>query len=266
MERATLSSWVNRMPARGCYFFTKKDILDQFPDMGLEAIRSAIRRMNVVGRIFSPWKDFYVVVPEENAPQGRVAQEFFIDALMKHLGRRYYVCLLNAAARHGAAHQAVMTFMVMTEPPTMRSKVKGDMALEFTFRSRMPMEYVQQRKVRTGYFNVSSPELTALDLVAYYQKVGGLNRVVVVLSELVEAMDAQRIDERLLSYFSVADIQRLGYLLDVVLGEQTMADRLYELGHSDFRKAALRYGRPTEGAEYCERWKMMINERVEVEE
>ena len=52
MERATLSSWVNRMPARGCYFFTKKDILDQFPDMGLEAIRSAIRRMNVAGRIF----------------------------------------------------------------------------------------------------------------------------------------------------------------------------------------------------------------------
>jgi hypothetical protein len=36
---------------------------------------------------------------------GIVPPEFYIDDLMKHLTRPYYVSLLNAAAFYGAAHQ-----------------------------------------------------------------------------------------------------------------------------------------------------------------
>jgi phosphatidylserine decarboxylase len=36
-----------------------------------------------------------------------------------------------------------------------------------------------------GFINVSSPELTALDLLSYVDKIG-MNRVITILSELVE--------------------------------------------------------------------------------
>jgi len=69
-----------------------------------------------------------VIVPEEYRPYG-VEQSFFIDALMKHLQREYYVCLLNAAALHGSAHQAVMRFSVMISAPSLRDTQKGNMVI-----------------------------------------------------------------------------------------------------------------------------------------
>lgn len=45
--------------------------------------------------------------------------------------------------------------------------------------------------METGYINVSSPELTALDVVFFFDEVGGFNRITTVLEELSESMDAQ---------------------------------------------------------------------------
>ena len=41
--------------------------------------------------------------------------EWYIDSLMRHEKRSYYVGLLTAAAAHGAAHQAGMEFQVVTD-------------------------------------------------------------------------------------------------------------------------------------------------------
>jgi len=159
-----------------------------------------------------------------------------------------------------------MSFSVMISAPTLRNTQKGDMVIDFVSRKRMPMKYVQQRKNRTGYFNVSSPELTALDLVSNYQKVGGFNRVAVVMSELTEVMDMSKVDSELLSYFSIADVQRLGYLLDEILEESEMADMLFSLSHTHFRKAVLKKLKPADNAEYNDKWKLFINEEIIVEE
>lgn len=70
----------------------------------------------------SPLRGFYVIITDEYALRGTVPQEVYLDQMMQHLKRTYYIALLNAAEYHGAAHQAPMSFSVMIEPPSMRNK------------------------------------------------------------------------------------------------------------------------------------------------
>lgn len=170
-----------------------------------------------------------MIVPEEYSLNGQVPAHLYIEHLMLYLGKDYYVCLLNAAALHGASHQAVMTFSVMTSAPAIRSGVKNGLQMNFYSRKRMPMQYVVRRKAKTGFYNVSSPELTALDLVANQESVGGLNRVA------------------------------------VVLGERELSDCIFERMGKNFRKAALKIGKPAENCDYDRRWRLMINETIDDE-
>lgn len=265
MDKGLLTQWIEERVKRGLYCFTAEDIAMALPSIATATMRMALYRQREKGRIVSPWRNFYMIVPEEYSLNGQVPAHLYIDHLMLYLGKEYYVCLLNAAALHGSSHQAVMTFSVMTSAPAIRSGEKNGLQINFYSRKRMPMQYVVKRKAKTGFYNVSSPELTALDLVANQEHVGGLNRVAVVLGGLAEEMDAERMDQDLMGYFPVADVQRLGYILDVVLGEQDLSDAIHECMGKSFRKAALKTGKPAVGCDYDRRWRLMINETIDDE-
>ncbi|MCH4155268.1 MAG: type IV toxin-antitoxin system AbiEi family antitoxin [Muribaculaceae bacterium] len=266
MEDLSLAAWVDNRSKKGLYCFTKKEILNALSNVKKNTIKMALHRLICSRRIISPWHNFYMAVPEEYALKGVVPQNLYIDQLMHFLGKDYYVCLMNAASLHGAAHQAVMTYSVMTSVPSLRSTTNGDMQTNFYSRKNVPMKFVVQRKTKTGYYNVSSPELTALDLISRYKEVGGLNRVAVIMNELVEAMDMSKMSEELLSFFSIADVQKLGYILDTVLDEHNLADKLYDLAHARFRKTALKRSKQADSAEMDKKWKILINENIIVEE
>lgn len=265
MDKGILTQWIEERVKRGLYCFTAEDIEKALPSIVPATMRIALHRQREKGRIVSPWRNFYMIIPEEYSLNGQVPAHLYIERLMSYLGKDYYVCLLNAAALHGASHQAVMTFSVMTSAPAIRSGVKNGLQMNFYSRKRMPMQYVVRRKAKTGFYNVSSPELTALDLVANQEHVGGLNRVAVVLGELAESMDAGKMDVELMGFFSVADVQRLGYILDVVLGELELSDAIFERMGKNFRKAALKTGKPAEDCDYDRRWRLRINETIDDE-
>ena len=265
MDKGILTQWIEDRVKRGLYCFTAEDIAKALPSLAPATMRMALYRQREKGRIVSPWRNFYMIVPEEYSLNGQVPAHLYIEQLMSYLGKEYYVCLLNAAALHGASHQAVMTFSVMTSAPAIRSGVKNGLQMNFYSRKRMPMQYVVRRKAKTGFYNVSSPELTALDLVANQEHVGWLNRVAVVVGELAEAMDAEKMDVELMDYFPVADVQRLGYILDVVLGERDLADAIFDRMGKNFRKAALKIGKSAEGCDYDRRWRLIINETIDDE-
>ena len=193
------------------------------------AIDIAVQRAVTKGRIFSPCRSFYVVVPEEYRLWKAVPQEVYLDRMMQYLGRKYYVALLSAAERHGAAHQAPMGFQVMVEPPVLRDKERDGYALRYAERRQIPMDYVEHKKVPTGWLNVSSPELTAVDLIAYQDHIGGLTRAATVLEELAQKLDFSRLDASFLQVAPAPVFQRLGYLLDRVLEEESLADDLLGL-------------------------------------
>ena len=169
----SVADWIEYQAPRGRYTFSKEDVRKEFPDMTGHAIDTAVQRAVDKGRVFSPCRGFYVIVPEEYRLWKAVPQEVYLDRMMQHLGRRYYVSLLSAAERHGAAHQAPMGCQVMVEPPVMRDKVEEGYAIRYAERKEIPMQYVERIEVSSGWLNVSKPELTAVDLVAYQEHVGG---------------------------------------------------------------------------------------------
>lgn len=270
MEQArTIANWIKQKPMHGRYTFTHEDVVNAFPEMASGTRSRALTREVSKGRIMSPLRGFYVVIPDEYALRGAVPQEMYIDSMMQYLGRNYYIALLNAGVYHGASHQAPMSFCVMIEPPTMREKITEKYHTLYFCKKHIAAEYIEKRQNRTGYVNVSGPELTAVDLLTYQERIGGLNRAATVLAELVEKLDFDKLDEKFVEMVPVSSLQRLGYILEVVLEAQNAADALYRL----IRKSGvslqiipLRTQKANENHEVNRRWKIIENTTIEIDE
>ena len=173
----------------------------------------------------------------------------FIDKLMQFIGKPYYVGLLSAAALHGAAHQQPQEFFVITDSIQTTTLKKG-LRINYITKKNIPDNFLEKRKTEMGYVNVSNPELTAVDLIYYDNRIGGINRAASVLNELAEVMKPERITGELIEKFSVPSIQRLGYILDVVLGQKILADKLYSESQNlkkDFFRQPLKAGKEKTG-------------------
>ena len=116
--------------------------------------------------------------------------------------------------------------------------------------------------------NVSNPELTAADIVYYDNRIGGINRAASVLNELAEVMKPERITQELINTLTIPTIQRLGYLLDVIQKKE-LADKLYAESQKikkEFFRQPLKAGLVKTGFPTDERWKIIINTDIEIDE
>ncbi|MCQ2119661.1 MAG: type IV toxin-antitoxin system AbiEi family antitoxin [Bacteroidales bacterium] len=268
-EYNNCSEWIDAQEMRGRYFFTKEDVRKIFPDAKEHSLAVSLSRLVSSKRIISPWKNFYVIVSMEYRLRGVVPEHFYIDRLMNFLGRNYYVSLLSAAALHGSSHQQSMTYFVMADGAPLRNVKKKGTRIDFIQKSNIASEFVQQVKTQSGYIRVSSPLMTALDLVQQERKVGGLSRVAEVLYELVEVVKFDNQSLSLMKCYPPAIIQRMGYIL-TLLEYESLSDELYELCMGcgmKFRRTALKASKPTEGGmEVDDRWKVIINQGIEIDE
>lgn len=254
---------------RGRYIFTKEEATGAGLPYAPESLNVALYRLVKKGTVILPWHNFYVAVPMEYRLKGEVPPSFYIDRLMKFLGREYYVSLLTAAALHGAGHQRAMIFQVTANGAALRSGVKNGTRLDFTQRQRLPMAYTRRIKVQTGYMNVSSVELTALDIVSQEEKIGGLGRAAEMLAEMADGMQWDDTRLRLLGYFSAAAIQRLGYLLDLIGADTLSGDLLSLAGKAGktFRKARLKQSVPAdENRKPDTKWKIIVNQEIDMDD
>jgi predicted transcriptional regulator of viral defense system len=111
---------------------------------------------------------------------------------------------------------------------------------------------------------VASPEATALELVAYADRCGGLDNVASVLTELAETLDPQKLVAAA-RLCPIAWAQRLGYLLDVG-GHHELADALVPYVQERAHVVApLVRAEAKTGAERIDRWKLAVNATVEAE-
>ncbi|MBO7465206.1 MAG: hypothetical protein J6T56_05070, partial [Bacteroidales bacterium] len=101
----SIADWIDTKPPRGKYTFTREEVVMAFPLMKPKVMSTTLSREVNKGRIMIPIQGFYVIIPEEYALRGVVPQSFYLDDMMRHLGRRYYVSMLSAASYHGASHQ-----------------------------------------------------------------------------------------------------------------------------------------------------------------
>ena len=162
---------------------------------------------------------------------GRRHRPRYIDALMRREGQPYYVGLLKAAELHGATHQAVMEFQVVSNKrlPKIRA---GRNLIVFYFRKEMEAVTagIEDRKTDTGTMKISSAALTALDLLRYPQASGGIDHVATVLSDLGGSIDP----EQFAAFSPLVErpvVQRLGHLLER-LGHDALTAPMLEALHA----------------------------------
>ncbi|MBP5640802.1 MAG: hypothetical protein J6X55_15075 [Victivallales bacterium] len=201
---------------------------------------------------------------------GIVPPEYYIDQLMKHIGRPYYVSLLTAAQLYGAAHQSPHRFCVFTILPKMSLSEAKNPVVFWGYRQRIQQQLLIKSNSETAAVNFSCPELTAVDLIQYSQYIGGLSRAATVLAELIEKTDFSKVDPILYQYTSLASFQRLGYILEDVLDEKKQADILYSCllkTNLNFRWTSLSKQKKTDNSmARSSRWRIIINTVIEVDD
>jgi predicted transcriptional regulator of viral defense system len=218
-----LEDFITELRSNGRYAFSLKEVRIKF-EQSDEAIKKALQRLKKKQEIALVRNEFYVIVTPEYRSKGIPPSSFFVSDLMKFLEKDYYVGLLNAAAYYGAAHQQPQSFSIITIKPSLRDIQKDNLKINFYIKKEWAKEDIVQKKVDTGFINVSSPELTALDLVNYFDQSGGLNRVATVLEELSETMNASKLLETAKRYSPITAVQRLGYLLEDILDKKDLSD------------------------------------------
>lgn len=228
ISRNYLEDYLTHIQSLGRYSFTLPELKEHF-DLSEKAILQSLFRLKHSGKVAQIRKGFYAIVPPEYAATGILPPVLFIDSLMKFLQRDYYVSLLSAAALHGAAHQQPQEFFIIIEKPALRKVASKKLKLNFVVKNNIPRNCLENKKSDTGYFKISSPELTALDLIQYEQKSGGLNRVISILQELVEVMNPDKIQNCIDESIAITTLQRLGYIFERVLQNQKYADAIFKI-------------------------------------
>lgn len=261
MPQPAMARWVEQLQSRGCYSFTRSEA-EHETERSFVAVQTALRRLKEQGRVVSPRRGFYVVVPPEYRAVGSPPASWFIHDLMRHMNQPYYVGLLSAAAIHGAAHQQPMVFQVVTSKPT-REMRAGRVAIRFSMSSRITRMPVTEMQTETGTMRVATPETTAFDLVRFQAGAGHLSNAASVLAELAERIDAGAL-AGIAPLVRLPDVQRLGYILDLV-GESEIADALAGwLQKRRPRAVPLRPGEPAD-VDVDNRWHIIPNEELDID-
>ena len=265
----SLEDWIEKYQSNGRLTFSLTEAQRSFENNSESALKQALDRLSKKGKIISVFKGFYVIVPAQYSAKGILPATMFIDALMKSLDRKYYVALLNAAAFHGSSHQQPQEYFVITEYPVLRTTNKRGVKINYISTKQLPPETLtEKKKTETGYIIVSNPVLTALDLINYQKRIGGINRAATVINELLERTKPGDFKDELIKYASASSLQRLGFILDEVLNRKQLADRLFTLSKKAGTKFYLIPLRPSEkkgDGIINEKWKLRINTEIEID-
>lgn len=218
-QRSALAAYIASLLSEGRVVFASEQA-EQTLGVGRGAFLDAAERLQRRKALIRPRQGFYVAVPQQFASWGAPPPPWYIDALMRHEQQPYYVGLLKAAELHGATHQAVMEFQIVTSKRMPKIKAGRNLIVFYYRKDIAAVESgIEDRKTDTGGMKISSPALTALDLLRYPQAAGGIDNVATVLTDL-----AEKIDPSQLAVLSDAAerpvVQRLGHLLE-------------RLGHAD---------------------------------
>ncbi len=261
LGRNYLDKYFSSIRSKGRYTFTY-DELEQQLGLSDRAIIQSLSRLKKKGEIVQIRKGFYVIIPPEYSQQGMLPPYLFINDLMKSLNKPYYVGLLSAAALHGAAHQQPMEYFVIAQTPAPRSINNKKLKISFFSKNNWEQDDIVQKSTDAGYLNISSPELTALDLLTYVDKMG-LNRATTILQELSQVMKASALVKTATRYPSTPVIQRLGYILDKIVGEKKLVDALQKVLSNRTVVPVLLSVQNKKKGEIDEIWKVIINMEIE---
>jgi predicted transcriptional regulator of viral defense system len=269
----SLDRYIDDCLSRGRAFFSRDDVLTGL-ELKPEALSAAITRLIKSRRLANPRHGFYLILRPEDWNAGAPDPAKWIDPLMKHQGIDYRISLLRAAAFHGSSHQAAMVFQVVV-PTQLRDFEIGRHRLQFLYQAPEVFaltnrsEYLQALKTEAGYAKLAGLEVTLLDCIRYFHKVGGINAVAQIVKDIGGKADP-RLLGRFRSVYENTSLRRLGYLLDF-FGHQRQAKALEPCLNKAKTAAPLDPSSkpllPALAKEWPResKWKLMLNEPVEID-
>jgi len=254
--------YIQHLSRKGRHFFTLDEAVETL-GKSKSAVLAALARMQKKQVIAKPIQGFYLIVPPRYQLYACLPADQFIPDLMNYLKLPYYVGLLSAASYHDAAHQKPQQFQVVTNQ-YLRPLQCGQINVVFIENKNIGNVPIQRLNTPTGYITISTTEATAVDLVRYPLRSGGINNIATVLIELAEAMDPKRLRNAIKQIQpNSVTIQRLGYLLDLT-ENKILSDATAEtMNFTNMRPRPLVSGISTAGAKRNNKWQLYINYDVE---
>ena len=254
--------FVEHRQALGLAHFTLTELATA-SGLSRKAAREQLDHLNGLVTRVSPRQEFFLIVSPEQRPMGAPPVFWWLDAFFKARQRPYYVGLLSAAAEQGWSHQAVQAVQVMTDHP-MRPLVVGRLRVQFFVKKRMLDVPTMPLAQAHAPLLISTPEATALDLLRYANRIGGVSRAAEVIQKLLERFKKSGLQKALLAESEASNIQRLGYVLQA-LGRPDLCDIVAR--HLPSRMATVllekRKPIPLGAAEtISKRWSVKVNSRL----
>lgn len=259
-----LSDFIKERLSFESYAFNWDELLIAKADKSQTSIQSQLSYAIQKGDIIPLRHHFYLIIPPRYSKFGKLPIELYVNSLFEFLDRNYYIGLYSAARSYGAGHQQIQKEYVFHDKAPLLSISKNSINLDFFTVSNWPTKNIVSKKGDAGMYNISSPCLTAVDLIYHQTKIGGLNRMLSVLEELTEEMKMEDAKDLLSWYSQKSVLQRLGFLLDEINLESDIANLIYE--HLKLKKfyPVLLSPRSNEKAGAVEnRWKIDVNIKME---
>src|SRR5713226_1579467 len=122
----------------------------------------------------------FLIVPPEHRLRGAPPVAAWLDEYFRAQDQLYYVGLLSAAALHGSSNQPLQVTQVLLRRPR-RPIAVGKIHLEFYVKSKLEFTPLTEIPGLPAPLAVSSPEATALDLIAFSHRLGGIERALEVI-------------------------------------------------------------------------------------
>jgi predicted transcriptional regulator of viral defense system len=262
----TVAKLLEELALRGQFYFTLDDLAKELGHKKY-SLSVSLSRLSKIGKVQMIRNGFGIITAQTS---GSLHPSYFLDAMMKYLDIKYYVGLLNAAAYKGASHQAVMNFTVVTDKLLKPIKLKT-LTIDFITKSHFE-EITDIEKVAGigGYYFISSPELTAIDIVRFPKKSGHLNNVATVLQDLSESINREKF-KKICEKISTptAALQRLGYILDRILKNKQLSTCVVdELSKRKTQRVLLSLANKKTKRQKSvdQKWNLIINTQVEPDE
>jgi predicted transcriptional regulator of viral defense system len=258
MKPRSASDYLDELQRQGRYGFDRRD-LETALSVSPAAVTKALNRLAKRNRVRKIRKGFHAIIPVEFSGKSMIPPDWFIDDLMRYLGCAYYIGLQSAAAHHGAAHQQVQEFQVVTPRQELPIRLP-QLTIRFFCKLHFGSAKTQMINGHAGMLPVSTPESTALDLIRYANRIGGADTVITILQELADSLDAARLRDLAGMQEERASLQRLGWFLDRIRSEH-LADTLHGVIASckPLSRIKLDPSGPWETAASGNRWRIIEN-------
>ncbi len=254
----SFDKYLQKIRSKGRYCITLSE-LQKNSKLSYKAIQQPIYRAKNNKKISQIRQGFYAIIPPEYSISGVLPVYLYINDLMLYLKRDYYLGLFSSAILHGAGHQQAMNTQLVIEKPTLRNIKNHKLEIDFFTKNKWYENDIIKKKTDAGYISVSTPELTALDLIYYHKRIGGINRTLPILEDLCEEINSIKLVETAQRFKNKTTIQRLGFLFDEILDEKEFAKLLYKLIENIPTNKILLSSISSDDGKINKKWNIIIN-------